>query len=445
MSHAHSHHDVAVDATVTELPDCMVKLDCEVSTGAFRHAIEHAAADFGKSIKVPGFRKGKVPVQMVIARVGREAVLDEAIRTHIGAWYAEAIAVAEIEPVGDPKIELGEIPADDNGTLPFTVEVGVTPTAKLGKYLDLEVEKEEISVSDERVDAEVERMREQVGRLEPSTDPAADGATLVINYAGSVDGEAFEGGTASDQTVELGEGRFIPGFEEGLTGATAGETRKIDVTFPEDYPAEHLAGKDAVFEIEVTEVRVKRLPDLDDSFAAEVGYDTLAEMRDDIRSRMTEAEERRIGAAFREACIDAVAANADIPLPEPIVAARASELWERTLRSLAQQGISREAYLGIAGKSEDEIVQEAHPDAKRSLQREAVIEAIVEAEGIEPSDEDLEGALEHSAQHEGVTPAELLAILREDGRIKQLVRELSARKAVDLVEERAKPVPAKSA
>lgn len=445
MSHSHSHHDVAVEATVTELPDCIVKLDCEVSTGAFRHAIEHAASDFGKSIKVPGFRKGKVPAAMVIARVGREAVIDEAIRTHLGAWYAEAIAVSEVEPVGDPKIEIGDIPADDNGTLPFTVEVGVTPTAKLGKYLELEVEKEEIDVSDERVDAEVERMREQVGRLEPSTEPAGEGATLMINYAGSVDGEAFDGGTASGQTVELGAGRFIPGFEEGLTGATAGETRKIDVTFPEDYPAEHLAGKDAVFEIEVTEVRVKRLPDLDDSFAAEVGYDTLDEMRDDIRSRMTEAEERRIGAAFREACIDAVADNADIPLPDAIVAGRASELWERTLRSLAQQGISREAYLGIAGKSEDEILQEAHPDAQRSLKREAVIEAIVEAEGIEPSDEDLEGALEHSAEHEGVTPAELLAILREDGRVKQLVRELSARKAVDLVEERAKPVPAKSA
>lgn len=431
---------------MTELPDCQVSLACEVSVKAFRHSIEHAASDMGKSLKVPGFRKGKVPPQVVVSRYGREAVLDEAIRSHLGSWYAEAIAESGIEPVGDPQIEIGEIPSDDNSPLPFTAVIGVTPTAKLGKYLDIEVEQEELEISDERIEAEVERMREQVGRLEPTTEPANEGATLMIDYAGSIDGVPFDGGTASDQTIELGSGRFIPGFEEGLEGATAGETRSINVTFPEDYPAEHLAGKDAVFEITVSEVRVKRLPDLDDSFATEVGYDTLAEMRDDIRSRMTESEERRIKARFREACIDAAVENAEVPTPDAIVAGRASELWERTIRSLAQQGISREAYLGIAGKTEEEIIAEAHPDAARSLQREAVIEAIIEAEGIEPSDEDLEAALEHSAEHEKMTPAELLAVLREDGRARQLVRELSARQAVDLVEERAKVklVPAKT-
>jgi len=443
-SHSHSHSDEpVVTANVTELPDCRVSIDVVVSVHAFKHSIEHAASDMGKSIKVPGFRKGKVPPKMVIARIGREAILDEAIRTHIGSWYAEAIAESGIEPVGDPSIELGDMPEDDNSTLQFKVEVGVTPTAALGEYLGVEVEKEEPAVDDERIGEEVERMREQVGRLEPTTEPAAEGATLVINYSGSVDGELFDGGTASDQTIELGGGRFIPGFEEGLTGTKAGESRKIDVTFPEDYPAEHLAGKEAVFEIEVTEVRVKRLPELDDSFATEVGYDTLDELREDIRSRMTESEERRIKSQYREACIDAAAANAEVPLPDAIVTGRASELWEQTLRSLAGQGISREAYLQISGKSEEEILAEAKPDAERSLVREAVIEAIVAAENIAPSDEELEAALEHSAQHEGITPAELLAALRADGRDRQLVRELGARQAVDLVEQAAKPVPAK--
>lgn len=450
MSHSHSHshehhsHEDQIQSVVTtELPDSKVSIACEVTAGALQHAIDHAASDLGGQIKVPGFRKGKVPAAIVISRIGRETVLDEAIRSHLGGWYAEAIAEAGVEPVGDPKIELGDIPEADGGTLGFTIEVGVPPKARLGDYLGVKVEREDVAVDDERIDSEVERLREQVARLEPSEAAAGEGDTLLMSYAGSIDGDAFDGGTASDQTIELGSGRFIPGFEEGLTGIKAGETRKIDVTFPEDYPAEHLAGKDAVFEIEVSEVRVKRLPDLDDSFAEEVGYDSLDELRSDIRERMTESEERRVRADFREACIDAVVSNAKIDVPDHLVEGRASELWERTLRTLAAQGIGREAYLQIAGKSEEEIISEARPDADMSLRREAVIEAIVEKESIVPTDDDLTSALEQSAEREGVPASELLERLREAGRDGQLVRELAGRMAVDLVEDRAKPVAKK--
>lgn len=443
-SHDHAHEDQIVGAVVTELPESRVSIACEVSPSAFHHAIEHAASDLGRQVKVPGFRKGKVPTKVLISRFGREVVIDEAIRSHLGGWYAEAVAEAGVEPVGDPKIELGDIPEQDDGTLGFTVEVGVPPKAKLGDYLGIKVEREDATVDDDRIDAEVERLREQVARLESSDAAAGEGDTLVMSYAGSIEGEAFDGGTASDQTIELGSGRFIPGFEEGLTGVKAGETRKIDVTFPDDYPAEHLAGREAVFEIEVSEVRVKRLPELDDSFAAEVGYDTLDELRADVRERMTEAEDRRVRSDFREACIDAVVDKAKIDVPDHLIEGRAAEMWERTLRALAGQGIGREAYLQIAGKSEEEIIAEARPDADRSLRRDAVIEAIVAKEGIVPSESDLEDALEQSAEQEGVPAAELLARLRAAGRDAQLVRELSNRMAVDLVEERAKPVAAKS-
>lgn len=442
--HSHGHSNQILSAVVTDLPDSKVSIACEVAPAAFQHAIDHAASDLGSQIKVPGFRKGKVPAKVVISRVGREVVLDEAIRSHLGGWYAEAVAEAGVEPVGDPKIELGDIPEDDGGTLGFTVEIGIPPKAKLGDYLGLKVEREDPAVGDDRVDAEIERLREQVARLEPGDGPAGEGDTLVMSYAGSIDGEAFDGGTASDQTIELGSGRFIPGFEEGLTGVKAGENRKIEVTFPEDYPAEHLAGRDAVFEIEVSEVRVKRLPELDDSFATEVGYDTLEELKADIRERMTESEERRIRADFREACIDAAVDKAKIEVPDHLVDGRAAEMWERTLQTLAAQGIGRDAYLQIAGKPEEEIVAEARPDADRSLRREAVIAAIVEKEGITPSEEDQIAALEQSAEREGVPASELLERLREVGRDRQLVRELASRQAVDLVEERAKPVPAKS-
>lgn len=433
-----------VTTTVTEMPESRVSIACEVSPAVLRKALDKSAVKIGKNLKIPGFRKGHVPTKVIISRFGREAVIDDAIREELGFWYAEALAEADIEPVGDPKIEIGELPAEDGFPLPFTVEVGVTPTAELGEYLGIEVEREDLDISDEKVDEEVERLREQVGRLEPTEEPAAEGDTLMINYSGSIDGEKFEGGTAGDQTIELGTGRFIPGFEEGLIGAKKGETRNVDVTFPDDYQAEHLAGKAAVFEMEVTEVRRKSLPEINDDFATEVGYDTVQELRDDIVARMTEAEERRIKSEFREACIDAVAAKAKVEVPDELATGRASEMWERTVRALAGQGISREAYLQIADKSEDEMLEEAKPEAEQSLRREAVIAAIVEKEGINPGDSDLEEALEHSAEHEGITAAELLAKLREDLRDRRLVRELSARKAVDLVEERAKPVPAKA-
>ncbi|MEI6447508.1 MAG: trigger factor [Actinomycetes bacterium] len=433
-----------VTTTVSELPESRVSIACEVSPAVLRKAIDKSATKIGKNLKIPGFRKGHVPTKVIISRFGREAVIDDAIREELGFWYAEALAESDIEPVGDPKIEIGEMPTEDGFPLPFTVEVGVIPTAQLGDYLGIEVEREELDISDEKVDEEVERLREQVGRLEPTDEPAADGDTLMINYSGSIDGEKFEGGTAGDQTIELGTGRFIPGFEEGLIGAKKGETRNVDVTFPEDYQAEHLAGKEAVFEMEVTEVRRKRLPEVDDNFATEVGYDSVQELRDDIVARMTEAEERRIKSEFREACIDAVAEKAKVEVPDELATGRASEMWERTVRALAGQGISREAYLQIADKSEEEMLEEAKPDAEQSLRREAVIAALVAKEGINPGDDELEQALEHSAEHEGITPAELLEKLREDLRDRRLIRELSARKAVDLVEERAKPVPAKA-
>jgi trigger factor len=431
-----------VTAQLSELPESRVSLACEVLPEALDRSVAKAARELGQSMKMPGFRKGKVPAAMIIQRIGREGVIEEAIRLDLPVWYAEAIAEAGIEPIGDPSIQIGQVPSSDGQPLPFTVEVGVLPKATLGDYLGLEVKKEELDVSDERIEEEVERLREQTARLEPTEDPAADKDTVVMNYVGSVDGEEFEGGTGNDQLIELGSGGLIPGFEEQLLGAAKGDKRTINVTFPDDYGAEHLAGKDAVFEVEITDVRAKRLADLDDAFAGDVGYDSLEELRKDIRDRMTEAEERRVATAFREACVDAAAAKAKIDLPDAIVEGRASEMWERTLRSLAGQGISREIYMQISGKTEEEVLAEAKPDAEQGLRREATIKAIVAAESISPTDEQFESALEHSAEHEGVTPAELLAALKGDGRIEQLAEELAAKLAVDLVEESAKPVPA---
>lgn len=428
-----------VSVTSVDLPESRVTLNVEVLAPALERSINRAADSIGQTLRIPGFRKGKVPAAVVISRVGREAVIDEAIRADLPVWYAEAVAEAGIEPVGDPRIDIGELPQEEGKPLGFTVEIGVRPEAKLGNYTGLKVDREELDVGDERINEEVERLREQAGRLEPSEAPAADGDTIVMNYRGSIDGVDFDGGTGTDQVIELGSGQFIPGFEEQLVGAGKGEDRTIEVTFPEDYQAEQLAGKDAVFAVEVTDVRTSKLPDLDDSFAEEMGYETLTALRDDIRERMTESEDRRIRATFREACIDAASEKAKIEVPDSLIQGRASEIWEQTVRSLAAQGINREIYMQITGKTEEEVIAEAAPDAERSLRREATIAAIVEKEGIVPTDLQLEDALEHSAGHEGVTPRELLVTLREDGRADQLEKELAARLAVDLVEESAKP------
>ncbi|HEX5584906.1 trigger factor, partial [Gaiella sp.] len=256
----------------------------------------------------------------------------------------------------------------------------------------------------------------------------------------------FEGGSGRDQMVELGSGRLIPGFEDQLEGASAGEERTVEVTFPDEYGAEHLAGKAATFAVTVGEVREKRLPELDDDFAIEqAGFDTLGELREDIRAKLREADERRVERDFREAVVDAVVAEAKLDVPEALVDARAHELWDRMVHSLGHQGISKDAYLRIAGKPEEELLAEARPEAEQALRREAVIAAVVDAEGIEPSDGDILDALQASAARESVAVEKLRARLEQAGRLEDLKRDLAATQAVDLLVEHAAPIPVEQA
>jgi len=429
-----------VIASVTELPESRVRVQAEVPASEVERRLAQAASSLGREMRVPGFRKGKVPAPVVIRRVGREAVLDEAVRNSLGSWYADAIDAAGISPVGDPSLDLGDLPPEGS-PLTFSIEIGVRPAARLGDYKGLEVGRREPDAPDERVEEEIERQRERVARLQTVERAAEPGDFLVIDYAGSRDGEPFEGGEGRDQLVELGSGRLVPGFEEQLTGASAGEERAVEITFPDDYGAEELAGRPATFAVTVKEVKSKQLPELDDEFAAEAGYDSVEELREDVASRVREAEERAIEAEFREAVVDAVAAGATIELPDPLVEGRAREMWEHTLRSLAQQGITREAYAKISGKGEEEVIEEAKPDAARSLAREAVLAAVVEAEGIDATEDELLEALAHLAEHERTAPEKLLRKLRKAGREDELRADVETRKAIDLLASSAKPIP----
>ena len=433
-----------VSTSVTQLPESRVRVQAEVPPEEIEKSIAQAARSLGRTLRVPGFRAGKAPAPVVIKRVGREAVLDEAVRDSIGAWYSAAIDAADIVPVGEPELDMGELPGQGQ-PLTFSIEIGVRPTAQLGEYKGLEVGRREPVSSDEAVEAEVEQVRERAGRLETVSRPAATGDFVVIDYVGTLDGEPFAGGEGRDQMIELGSGRLVPGFEEQLSGASAGEERTVKLTFPEDYNAEELAGREAEFAVTVKEVKAKDLPPVDDELAAEAGFDTLDELRADIRERLAEVEERRIEAEFRETVLDAVVAGATIDVPDALVEARSRELWEQMLHSLSHQGISKEIYLQISGRSEEEIIAEGRDDARRQLKREAVLAAVVAAESIEPSQEELLEALAQAAPSESTSAKKLLERMRSAGRLDTFKADLAQRKALELLAGSAKPISVEQA
>jgi trigger factor len=432
--------------TVTELPESRVRVEAEVPPDEVQRRVEQTAKSLGRDLRIPGFRKGKVPAPVVIRRVGREAVLDEAIRSSLGRWYVAAIDDAGIAPVGDPSIEMGEERLPGEGEpLSFSIEIGVRPKAELGEYKNLQVGRRTPDAGDEAIDQELEQLRERAARLDTVDEAAQQGDFVVMDYKGFVDGEPFEGGEGRDQLLELGSGRLIPGFEEQLAGATAGQDLEVNVTFPEEYGAEHLAGKDARFEVTVKEVKRKELPALDDDFALEsAGFDTLDELREDVKNRLEETESKQIDAEFREAVLDAAVENAKVDVPESLVDARAKELLDQTLHSLSHQGIQKEMYLQISGKTEEELVEEAKPDADKALRREAVLTAIVDAEGIEVSDDEVLEALGDSAGG-GQSAKKLLDRLRSEGRLDAVKEDLAARKAVDQLVDSAQATDAEQA
>jgi trigger factor len=434
----------ALKTTVTELPESRVRVQVEVPSSEIEARVERKARQLGREMRLPGFRRGKVPAPLVIQRVGREVVLEEAVRDTLGNWYSDAIETAGIVPVGDPQLDLADMP-QQGGALEFSIEIGVLPTAQLGDYRGLEVGRREVAVEDEDVQREIEGQRERLARLEAVERPATSGDFVVVDYLGSIDGEPFKGGEGRDQLVELGSGNLIPGFEEGLEGAGAGETRTIELSFPADYPSQELAGRDASFEVTVKEVKHKHLPEVEEDFAIDMGFDSVEELTDDIRTRLGEADGKRVDAEFREAALDAAVAGAHVETPEALVQAKAREMWDRMLHSLSHRGISREAYLKITGREEDDLIAELAPEAAQSLRREAVIAAIVSAEAILPSEEDLLEVLTPTAEREGIEPQKLLEQMRESGRIEDIREDLAARQAVELIAAEARPIPIEQA
>jgi trigger factor len=437
-----------METTVKELPDSRVRVDVDVDPKDVEGSIARTAQQLGRDMKLPGFRQGKVPPEMVVQRLGRQTVLTEALQSSLGDWYERAMVESGVNPVGDPKLDLSDLP-DEGKPLRFSIEVSVRPRAELGEYKGLEVGRAEPEVPEEAVETEINRLREGFARLNPVERAAKEGDVLLIDFEGKVDGEPFEGGTSHDYLLELGEGRVLPELEKGLEGAEPGEERTVNVTFPDDYPGGEVAGKTAKFDVEVKEVREKELPELDDDFASEASeFDTLDELRGDISEKIREVLDRQIAERFREDALDAAVDKAKVELPDSVIKARAEEMWRRVERSLSRQGMEPDNYLQLQGKTRDEMIEQARPDAEQALKREAVLEAVADAEGIEITEEDELEALQIPPGHEDhghPEPANALKEIRESGREELLKDDLRMRRALELIAEEAKPIPMEQA
>jgi trigger factor len=436
---------MAVTTKLTEIGNARVRLDAEVPSEEIESSLQRTATALGRELRIPGFRKGKVPAPMVIQRVGREAVLEEAVRESLPEWYEQAILQADVSTVGDPKLDLQELPAAGE-PLSFSIEVSVTPKSKLGRYKGLEVGRREPEVPAEALDQEIDRMRDAFARVESVDRPLGEGDFAVVDFVGTVDGEPFQGGQARDYMLEIGGGRLVEGFEEQTIGARAGEERTVEIEFPTDYHGEDLRGKRAQFQVQIKDVKEKELPPLDDDFASQASeFDTLAELREDIEEKLKRAQETTIENEYREAVVDAAAAEAQVDLPDELVSAQAEEMWERTEHALQHQNVNPETYLKAAGKTREQVIEDAKPDAARQLARESVLEAVAEEEQIEPSDEDLLELLRRSAEREGVKAEDLLEAAKRSGRDARLRRDVRLRKAVDVLVENATPIPIEQA
>ena len=403
--------------------------------------VQRAARALAREMRMPGFRKGKAPPSLAIQRLGYETVFQEALQESLPEWYQKAVYSSGIVPIGSPEVEVSKAPTTDGEPVEFKFEVGVRPSAELGEYKGLEVEKAGSEVPAEVIDREIDRMLEANASLDVVDRAAEADDHVLVDFVGSLDGVEFEGGSANDHTIEIGSGQLIDDFEEQIIGAKPGDEIAVNVNFPEDYGAAELAGQNADFAVTIKEIRVKQMPDADDDFAAEASeFDTIDELRADIAEKLGESAEQRIEQEFRVAAVDAAVANAKVGIPEEILRGRGEERWDRVERQMAQQGMNPDTYLQMQGKTRDEIIDESLDDADQEIRREAVLVAVADAEGIEVSDEEMAEELEHAASHERTTGAKLLERLKRDGRHEMVVADIKVRKAMDVIADSAKSI-----
>ena len=431
---------------VEKLEKNMAKLTIEVDAAEFDKAIESAYQKNKGKISIPGFRKGKAPRKMIEQMYGKEVFYEDAANEIIPGAYDKALEECTEEIVSSPKIEVVQLEAGK--PFIFTAEVALKPAVTLGKYKGVKIDKIDVEVTDAEIEAEINTERENSARTIPVTDRAVkDGDMTVIDFEGFVDGVAFAGGKGEDYPLTIGSGAFIPGFEEALIGAEIGVETDVNVTFPEDYQADELAGKAAVFKCTVKEIKEKELPELDDEFASEVSeYDTFEEYKASIVKRIADKKEADAKNAKEDAVIEAIIADATMEIPDAMLETQQRQMVEDFAQRIQSQGLSMEQYMQFTGVTPQILIEQVKPQAMKRIQSRLVLEAVVAAESITASEEDFEAEVTKMAEAYKMENDKVKELLGENGK-KQVMEDICISKAVEFVvanAKEAKPAAKKS-
>lgn len=424
---------------VETLEKNMAKLVIEVSAEEFEKALQAAYNKQKSKISIPGFRKGKVPRQMVEKMYGPGFFYEDAANLLIPTEYEKAAAECGVEIVSRPVIDIEQI--EKGKAFIFTAEVAVKPEVTLGAYKDIEVAKADVEVSEEEVNAEVDKEREKNARQISVEDRTVEnGDMIMLDFEGFVNGVAFDGGKGENYPLTIGSGSFIPGFEEQLVGAEIGKELDVNVTFPEEYQAPELAGKEATFKCKVNEIKVKELPEADDDFAQDVSkFDTLAEYKEDLKAKLAESKAAAAKRAKEDAVIEKIIENAEMEIPEAMIDTQARQLVDEFAQRIQAQGLSFEQYLQFTGMTLDTALEQMKPNAVKRIQSRLVLEAVVKAENIEVSEEDVKAEIAKMAESYKMDADKLAEIMSDDEK-EQIKMDMAIEKAVELVTEAAKEV-----
>ena len=424
---------------VEKLEHNMARLTIEVSAEELEKAIQKVYQKTKNRINVPGFRKGKVPRNVIERMYGKEVFYEDAANEVVTDAYENALEECEEKIVSSPKITVTKIEAGQ--PFIFTAEVALKPEVRLGKYKGVKVAAQPLDVTEEEITKELSREQENNARtIEVEGRAVENGDIATIDFEGFVDGEAFEGGKGENYPLTIGSGAFIPGFEEQLIGKNKEEEVEVNVTFPEEYHAQELQGKEALFKVVIREVKTKELPELDDEFAAEVSeFDTLAEYKEDIRKKLAEKKEQEAKAAKEEAVVDAIIADADMEIPDAMLETQQRQVVDEFSQRLRMQGLSLEQYFQVTGLDMQKLMEQVKPQAMKRIQSRLVLEAVVTAEGITASDEDYEKEIARMAEAYQMEPDQVKERLGDNEKAKQqLLDDLAVTKAADFVVREAK-------
>ena len=421
---------------VEKLEKNMAKLTIEVPAEEVTKALNTAYGKDKSKINVPGFRKGKAPRKLIEQMYGKGVFYEDAANEMIPGAYAKAVEECEEEIVSSPKIEVVQI--EEGKPFIFTAEVALKPEVTLGEYKGVKVAKADTEVSDADVDKEINRERENNARTINVEDRAVkDGDMTVIDFEGFVDGVAFEGGKGENYPLTIGSGSFIPGFEEALIGAELNKETEVNVTFPEDYHAEELKGKPAVFKCTIKEIKEKQLPELDDEFASEVSeFDTMEEYRADVKKNLADRKAVEAKNAKEEAAVDAVIANAQMEIPDAMVETQQRQMVQDFAQRIQSQGITMEQYMQYTGVTVEQLLEQVKPQALKRIQSRLVLEAVVKAENITVSEEDFDAEAAKMAETYKMEADKVKELLGEEGK-KQVMEDLAVSKAAEFVAENA--------